>query len=539
MPIKVLQFLILALAGSMGCFAQTVGFGVSSGSASPGATVTLDLSMDTSSGPAPSSVQWTLTYPATDFSSAAVTPAAAALGAGKSLSCTSVAGSSTCVLWGENNTAVTNGDVASIALVISPSTQDTTSQVQISVPMAADSSGFPLMTAATGGTVTIIQPPTLSGFSCLPTTVIYPATAACSLELSADALTGGASISLTASPTDVTLPATVVIPAGSSSGIFTVTPLSVTSPTAVTLTASYLNSSEGFGLTIDPAPVVLTGISASPAVLVGGQTASGLITLSSPAGNGGAVVALSSSNTSVATVPASVTVSQGSTTASFNVQSVSVSAKTSVVITGSYASVNLPANLTVIPILSGISVNPNAVVGPTSATGTVTLASPAGGGGAIVNLTSSNVLLAGVPASVTVPQGSTTASFTVTTLSVLTTSLATLSASYSGATVTTALTINPRPHPLASITLNPTTIQSGQKATGTVTLGGPAGAGGVVINLASSNTSAVSVPSTVTVAQGTTTASFTATASSVKTTTTVAILAYHAGIQVSANLTVK
>ncbi len=517
---------------------QSSAFGVSSGSASPGATVTLDLSMDTSSGTSPASVQWTLTYPTTDFSSATVTPGSVAAGVGKSVTCTSVPGSSTCVLWGENSTAMPNGNVASVALVISPSTQDTSSQVQLSVPMAADGSGFPLTTAATGGTVTIIQPAALDGFSCSPVTVTPPASSTCTLQLSGDAPTGGASVLLSASPADVTIPTSLAIPAGSISATFMVTPLAVTNPTAVNLTASYLNANEGFGLTIDPPPPALTGIAASPGTIVGGQAASGLITLSLPAGNGGAVVSLSSSNPSVAAVPASVTVSPGSTTAAFTVQTASVSGKTPAVITGTYSGVSLTANLSVIPELSGISVSPNNVVGPTSSTGTVTLASPAGSGGAIINLTSSNILLAAVPASVTVPQGSTTATFPVTTLSVLTTSLATLSASYSGAVVATGLTINPRPHPLTGITISPTTIQSGKTATGTVTLGGPAGAGGVVINLISSN-DIVTVPLSVTVAQGATSASFTATAGKVAKNTTVGITAYHAGIQVNTSLTVQ
>jgi phage tail sheath gpL-like len=104
--------------------------------------------------------------------------------------------------------------------------------------------------------------------------------------------------------------------------------------------------------------------------------------------------------------------------------------------------------------------------------------------------------------------------------------------------VTTGLTVVPRPHPLTGITINPTTIQSGQQATGTVTLGGPAGAGGVVVNLISSN-DIVSVPLSVTVAQGATSASFTATAGKVTKNTTVGITAYRAGLQATASLTVQ
>lgn len=442
---KVPHFLIVALAGSLGCFAQTVAFGVSSGSANPGATVNLDLTVDTSSGTLPASVQWTLTYPATDFSSAALTPGSVAAGAGKTISCTSVPGSSTCVLWGENSSPMPNGSVATIALVVSPTTQDTSSQVQLSVPVAADGSGFPLTTAATGGTVTIIQPPTLSGFSCLPTTITPPASSTCTLQLSADTPSGGATIALSTSVPDVTIPSTVTVPQGSSSATFTVTPLAVTTTTSVNLTASYLGASEGFGLTINPEPVVLGGVTANPNSQVGGVTTSGTVTLSAPAGAGGVQVALSSSNPSVASVPSSVTVAQGATSATF----------------------------------------------------------------------------------------------TVTTYTVTATSVATITASYSGVEVATSLTINPRPHPLNSIQISPTAIQSGKTATGTLTLSAPSGAGGVVVYLFSSNTAALTVPSSVTVPQGATSVTFTATAGKVTTNTSVAVTAFHAGIETTAYVTVR
>jgi hypothetical protein len=49
-----------------------------------------------------------------------------------------------------------------------------------------------------------------------------------------------------------------------------------------------------------------------------------------------------------------------------------------------------------------------------------------------------------VPASVVVPQGSTTASFTITTDKALLTASGTLSASYAGVTRTTVFTVTPR-----------------------------------------------------------------------------------------------
>jgi hypothetical protein len=65
--------------------------------------------------------------------------------------------------------------------------------------------------------------------------------------------------------------------------------------------------------------------------------------------------------------------------------------------------------------LSSLTVSPTDVVGPDPATGTVTLSSAAPSGGFTVDLTSDNTAAATVPPSVTVPAGSTRATFTVST----------------------------------------------------------------------------------------------------------------------------
>src|SRR5215218_2537820 len=65
--------------------------------------------------------------------------------------------------------------------------------------------------------------------------------------------------------------------------------------------------------------------------------------------------------------------------------------------------------------LSSLTVSPTDVVGPDPATGTVTLSSAAPSGGFTVDLTSDNTAAATVPPSVTIPAGSTRATFTVST----------------------------------------------------------------------------------------------------------------------------
>jgi hypothetical protein len=162
------------------------------------------------------------------------------------------------------------------------------------------------------------------------------------------------------------------------------------------------------------------------------------------------------------------------------------------------------------PVLSSLSLNPSTVVGGNPSTGTVYLTAPAQSGGFTVQLSSSNPSVASVPSSVTVPQGQTSANFTVTTTPVTSQTNVTITASAQGVTRQATLTVTPQPSvTLQSLTISPSWVFGGSNATGTVTLTGPAPAGGAVVQLRSSNTSAATVPSSVTVPAGQTRASFT------------------------------
>ncbi|HET6853859.1 MAG TPA: hypothetical protein VFH46_16270 [Pyrinomonadaceae bacterium] len=96
-------------------------------------------------------------------------------------------------------------------------------------------------------------------------------------------------------------------------------------------------------------PASLSAVSVSPTSVAGGTTAQGTITLTGGAPSGGAVVTLSSANTSVVSVPASVTVAAGSSSATFGVNTSAVTANTAVTITATYAGVSRTTTLTVTP----------------------------------------------------------------------------------------------------------------------------------------------------------------------------------------------
>jgi subtilisin family serine protease len=188
----------------------------------------------------------------------------------------------------------------------------------------------------------------------------------------------------------------------------------------------------------------------NPTSVNGGNASTGEIILSAPAPGGGAVFSLSSSNTSLATVPASVSIAAGLTMAAFPVSTNATSSSTTVTISASYSGSTQTAPLTITPqppsgapTLTSLSFNPNPVVGGLSSSGAVTLSGKAPSGGALVSLSSSNPGVVSVPASVTIGAGAASASFTASTSIVTAPTEVTVGASYAGVTQTSSLTVTP------------------------------------------------------------------------------------------------
>jgi hypothetical protein len=202
---------------------------------------------------------------------------------------------------------------------------------------------------------------------------------------------------------------------------------------------------------------------------------------------------------------------------------------------GQTISLSVPSE-PLLPSASSLMLNPTSVTGGTqSPTGTVTLSEPAPTAGAQVMLSSSNAA-ASVPSSVTVPAGSTSATFTVSTSPVAASTVAYIFASYDGVSPSASLTVTPPT--VSSLTLNPTSVVGGvQSSTGTVTLTGPAPAGGAQVMLSSSN-AAASVPSSVTVPAGSTSVTFTVNTSPALTPTSATISASYNNTTQTASLSI-
>src|SRR5580693_4903670 len=420
-------------------------------------------------------------------------------------------------------------------------------QVNLILPAAADGAGVISLALAVGGilsntvTFNVASLPDnqvhLAQMTLTPASIIAGNSVAGTVSLNANARFGGFNASLSNSGLGVTTPLSVTIPQGQESATFTVQTGSVANGN-VTVKASAGNSSASAALQIYPVNTPrLTAVSLSAKSVQGGNNLTGTVTLSGPTALGGGTVQLSSDNAFVQ-LPATVFVGIGTSSATFNVTTTTVTSQQSATITATFASSTASAMLSVNPALS-VSLSPVAAVGGASATGTVTL-NQASTTNTTVALTSSDPKTATVPASVVVPSGQLSAMFTISTLTVTSSRTIVITATSGAASQSAALTVNPAGLPsLVSLTLNPGAVQGGKSATGNIRLSAAAPTGGLVVQLSADNPFVAQIPSFVTVASGQTTATFTITTSPVTSTQSATITASFAGVSQSGTLTVQ
>lgn len=193
--------------------------------------------------------------------------------------------------------------------------------------------------------------------------------------------------------------------------------------------------------------IALNSVAVNPTTVTGGQSATGTVALTGVAPAGGAAVSLSNANPA-AMVPAAVTVPAGATSANFNVATQSVTVTTLGNISASYGGVTQSVTMTVKPpvqpALSSLTLNPSTAVGGKTSVGTIQLTSSAPAGGFAIKLTSSNPTKARVPSAVSVPQGASSQTFTITTAKVTGTARVKISANAAAVTKKAVLTLTRR-----------------------------------------------------------------------------------------------
>ncbi len=416
----------------------------------------------------------------------------------------------------------------------------------VTVPAGQTTATFPVTTSAvntstfvnitgsysgtqTTGTVQVTSIiPVISTVSLSPNSVTGGSSTTGTVTLSSPAVVGGAVVKLASDNAAASVPASITVPAHATTATFTVTTTTVTSTTTPNITAGSNGTSATAQLTVTPPSVpgvtqLISGatktqavvlpsvlsVSMSPGSVQGGAAnATGTVTLKAAAPAGGIAVTLSASLPS-GSVPASVKVAAGATTAKFTVLTKAVPVVTVDTIT---ATLNGSANASLTidpPAISSVMLAPASLIGGATSAATVKLNATAPAGGVIVNVASGSTAVATLSvSSVTVPSGSSSTTFTVTSIPVGAEATSSITATLAGGgTQSATLTVDPPT--LSSLTLGPATVKHPASSTGTVTISGAAPAGGVIVNLSSSTPSVATVPSTATVPAGTTSVSFT------------------------------
>src|SRR5262245_8919983 len=374
------------------------------------------------------------------------------------------------------------------------------------------------------------------------------------VSLNAPAPVGGATIRIASDMPHAEVPQTVFVPEGKTDArVSPITTIPVSGAVYGTLRAGYALASQQNSLGLWP---ILFSLSLNKEAVVGGTTVTGTVTLQRAAPVGGIEVALVSNDTTLARPPAKVTVPEGATATSFPITTTAVSASTPITINTGTANDDyrapetwltlLPAGSPTPPVgLAAVTVQTPSVLGGQSTSGTVTLTGPAPAGGASVWVNGSMEGQVVTPAGgVTVPAGSTSATFPITAPQVSESYWVMIQASYGSGTngmhgaVLRIDPSQPAVPDLYAMGVNPVSVIGGGSVKGTVGLVTPAPAGGTTVSLWSTDPSAAQVPASVFVGEGNSTNSFTVTTTAVASMSSAQINAKSGAVTKSAWITV-
>ncbi len=275
------------------------------------------------------------------------------------------------------------------------------------------------------------------GFTTRSVTIIVRAISL-TLDVTPDVVTGGlanatgtVTLSTPAGPTGITInlsssapaaasvPANIFIAAGATTGQFTITTAKVSANVLATISAIGSASVTATDTLLVRAPSLIS-FDIDPAVVVGGESSFGTVTLETAAPAGGVEVSLSANPGGIVNIPATVTVPEGQTQVTFEIGTVGILVDTDVMITASTENSVVSAFLTVLsPTIIELSFSPGRVTGGNTVTGTVRIDQPAPAGGLTINIDSEDPTYAQASVNlVTIPAGQTSATFTVSTVKV-------------------------------------------------------------------------------------------------------------------------
>jgi len=452
-------------------------------------------------------------------------------------------------------TVTMNGAAPTGGTVVSLSSNSTGASVPSSVTIAAGSTSatFPVNTiavpsdttatiSATQGNTTLtaqitIRASLLSGLGISPTTVIGGSPSTGTVTLSRAAPAGGTSISLSSNSPAASVPGSVTVPAGSMSASFTISTTTQSATAIATIDATLAGTTRTATITI--LPIALTGFSIAPSSVAGGDSAVGTVTINGPAPSSGSVVSLSYTSPLIS-IPSSVRVAAGATSATFTIGTSPVAADSIVSISASLGGATKVSTLTIQPVsLQRLSIAPNPVVGSstTKVTGTAYFNAPPALSDIKIALSSSNPSIASVPPFVVFSNGAVSASFTVTHKRVVSAQTVTITATYGGVSQAAVLTV--LPFQVSALSISPSRVVGKTNAMGIVTLNAaPSSTTGSILVKLSSTSRSITLPQTLSIRTGSSTGTFTIDTSAVATTTVAHVVATLGTSSADASLTI-
>jgi hypothetical protein len=262
--------------------------------------------------------------------------------------------------------------------------------------------------------VVVTEPTLLGTLTVNPNTIVGGSTTIGRVTLAKPSAPGGTVVTLTSQSSAIRVPSSVTIPEGGTGANFQIITDVVGQVSVRQISANILNHVRTTSVTLLPG---LASFTVNPTQVVGGGTTTGTVRLFGNAPSGGLTVGLFSRSAAIS-VPQSVVVPGGQTTATFQIRTHEVGFTAQREVQAVLGSITRSAVITLTPSLRSFTVNPTTVVGGNPITGTVTLHAPAPAGGTVVTLSSGSGAII-VPNSVMIPAGQTTATFQIQTTGVV------------------------------------------------------------------------------------------------------------------------
>jgi len=212
---------------------------------------------------------------------------------------------------------------------------------------------FSLLSASDFDVITLgwkptVSAPALASISASPNPLVGGNPSTGTVTLTAPA-TANLNVTLSSASNVAKVPASVTVLQGASSANFAITTSGVATQNLITLSASYNSVTKTTTLTVNPAAAAaaLSTLALNPAIVVGGNSSTGTVTLTGPAPANGALVTLTSSKPARASVAPNVLIPAGSSSKTFPVTTTRGKTDASATISASYAGVTKTATLTV------------------------------------------------------------------------------------------------------------------------------------------------------------------------------------------------